>query len=443
MSAKDRIAEGAAEPAKKRRNRKSTGQLVEQKGKRGTTWGVRFRLPDGRRVFEKVGPHKGEGPITKAEAQQRADRILAQVALAQYRTKAERAAERAAREAEVEVPVFAAFSDAWLERRKVLGGSRGKGLSESGRNDLTWRISHLQAWFGGMRLDEITEEEVERYATAKRAAKVREGGLGATSTNKTLACLEAIMKTAVRYRHVDRDPVDGYRVPTGKTRREIMYTAAQVEALLKAAGELDARRRGRRGHGRALIATMVFGGLRIGEVLALKWRDVDLASGVIRVRDGKTENSRRVVDILPPLRDELAELKARRSGGRDELVFGTATGRMDSPSNVRDRTFSVALKMANEALDEADEELIPAGLKPHGCRHSMISVLVAVGGSAGYDIGHIADIVGHADPGFTLKTYRHRIRREGGELERLRVLFLGEPVEEIGGAAQSMPSAVS
>ena len=421
MSKTEGIAAGTPAPAKKRRNRKAPGQIVEQCGKRGVAWALRFRLPDGRRVSEKLGQDYGPDAIDRKEAEARAERLLAQVRLGQYRTKEERAADLAAREAERETPFFKTFSEEWMDRRRVLGGRRGTGLSASGENDLSWRLDHLCSWFGGMKLAEIDEAEVERYATAKRSAPVREGGLGATSVNKTLSTLEAILANAVRYRIVDRNVVDGYRVPGAKYRAEILDRASQVEALLNAAGEKDRAGRLRIGHGRALLAVLVFGGLRIGEALALRWRDVDLASGMLRVRDGKTENARRTVDLLPPLRDELAALKARRSGGRDELVFSTAKGKKDSASNVRNRTLAPAVERANQILDKAEDELIPGELTLHGLRHTMISVLLAVGAEA----GHVADTVGHADAGFTYSRYRKRVRRESGELDRLRVLFLG------------------
>lgn len=102
-------------------------------------------------------------------------------------------------------------------------------------------------------------------------------------------------------------------------------------------------------------------------------------------------------------------------------MFGTAKGKTDSASNVRNRVLAPAVERANEVLEEAEDELIPADLTLHGLRHTMISVLLAVGKEAGY----VADTVGHADAGFTYSRYRKRVRREGGELERLRSLFLG------------------
>lgn len=403
--------------------RKNEGGIYIHQGKRGDSYRFRFYVPGKRRQHETVGKAYGPEAISLREAEARAERIRAQIRLGQYRTKAERIADRAERQMSAVTPYFADFAAEWLERRKVLGGKRSgrAGLSPSSVSDLEWRIGHLNGWFGGLQLSEITEEEVEAFAAAKRGAVIGEGGLGATSMNKVLSTLETILAVAVRYRRIDRNPVDRYRVASEKYLAPHLDTAAQAYALLDAAAVKARARRGRRGHDRALLATLLLGGLRIGEVLALTWRDIDLARGTLRVRDGKTDASVRVVDLLPPLREELTELKARRSPGRDDLVFGTARGTPDSRGNVAKRILAPAVVAANIALEAAEEELVPERLNLHGLRHTYVSVMIALG----RDVGYVADQVGHTDAGFTLRRYRKAIRRHDGDLTRWRVLFDG------------------
>jgi integrase len=105
--------------------------------------------------------------------------------------------------------------------------------------------------------------------------------------------------------------------------------AEQIATLLDAAGELDraARRDRRHVPRRATLATLVFAGLRIGELLDLRWRDVDLTAGRITVRASKTDAGVRQVDMLPVLRGELLALKAAaRHTEANALVFGTHRG---------------------------------------------------------------------------------------------------------------------
>ena len=73
-----------------------------------------------------------------------------------------------------------------------------------------------------------------------------------------------------------------------------------------------------------MLATLTLAGLRIGETLALRWRDVDLASGRLVVGNAKTDTGRRTVDLSPAPRDELAAHKAQtRYLEATDLVFAT------------------------------------------------------------------------------------------------------------------------
>ena len=95
------------------------------------------------------------------------------------------------------------------------------------------------------------------------------------------------------------------KLKTKRRRPVYLDSAEQIAAMIEAAGSLDADRGARTAGRRALIATLVYAGLRIGEATALTWADIDLANGRISVRDAKTEAGERLVDILPALRDEL------------------------------------------------------------------------------------------------------------------------------------------
>ena len=133
----------------------------------------------------------------------------------------------------------------------------------------------------------------------------------------TLTLLAAILETAVDYGLLDANPAKGKRrrARDGRPRRSYLDTAEQIAALLDAAGELDSRAEiGHPGHRhirrRAMLATLTFAGLRLGELLALRWRDVDLAAGRLRISDAKTEAGVRDVRLRPVLRDELLAVKA-------------------------------------------------------------------------------------------------------------------------------------
>jgi integrase len=274
--------------------------------------------------------------------------------------------------------------------------------------------------FARKRLDEITVADVDAY----RLRKVREGRLGPVSINKTLATLAAILDVAVEYDHIARNPAAGKRrrLPTPAPKRTWLDRAAHVAALLDGARELDGEARALRGQRRALVATLVFAGLRISEALDLRWGDVDLARGAIRVGRAKTVAGERTVYVLPVLRDELVAYRAiARRAERTDRVFATGTGGRWSETNVRRRVLKKAVEKANVRLERDREDPITAGLTPHSLRRTFASLLVATGEDAVY----IAGQLGHVDASCTLNVYAYEMRRRDGERERLRALVEG------------------
>jgi integrase len=144
-----------------------------------------------------------------------------------------------------------------------------------------------------------------------------------------------------------------------------------------------------------------------------------LAGGRITVRASKTDAGVRNIDLLPALREELADHKAAsRNTNPASLVFPTQTGGRQNPSNIRNRVLARAVARANDNLGEAGEVPLPDRLTPHKLRHTFASLLVALG----VDPGAVMDQLGHTDPGFTLRVYRHGMRRDDTSKAALRVV---------------------
>lgn len=405
--------------------RRPTGQLCRTRTKAGTTFGVRFRW-QGKRRYRVIG-YSQDG-MNKRAAEREIERLMAALWSGGWEP-AEDERRRPEREA-AEAETFDAFATAWYLRRATSGGRDGRGLTENGTGDLAWQLDHLRAWFGGFRLAEIDTEEVERFAYAKRDA-----GLSPTSVNKFLRTLRAVMKVAVRYGRIDRNPAEDVRLPQPRFRGSFLDRPEHIAALLDGAAAGDRGRRLREGHGRALLATLALAGLRIDEALSLRWRDVDLAGGTLRVARSKTEAGEREVDLLPLLRDELLALKAGRDPERDAYVFETGKGGKDSASNIRNRVLRPAVEAADAALVEAESDPLPDRLTPHSLRRTFASVLVALG----EDPAYVMSQLGHTDAGFTLSVYAGAMRRRDGERDALRTLVGGGSGQEEGNTA--LPAA--
>ena len=407
--------------------RPATGQVIVDERRRSATFGLRFRAY-GRREYVTLGT--AEEGWTRAKAETELQNILADVRRGIWQPPVVEVVQvpRA-------MPTFHEFASEWFERQTLEGGQRGEGLSEAGKAALGWVISnHLLPAFALRRLDQITVEDVDRY----RLGKVRGGKLSATSINKTLATLAAILESAVEYELIDRNPARGRRrrLPATAPRRSWLDRADHIAALLDAAGQRDQKAKVCRGQRRALLATLVFAGLRIGEALSLRWRDVDLARGTITVRDAKTDAGVRVVNILPILRDELGAYRARLEPTAVALVFGTANGHRQGATNVRRRVLSKAVEQANRRLAEDSTEPLPEGLTPHSLRRTFASLLFAIGETPPYVMAQM----GHTTPNLTLAIYARQMNRRDGEAERLKALVEGHDWAATGSSSDINPS---
>jgi integrase len=392
--------------------RPATGQVIVDERRRSATFGLRFRAY-GRREYVTLGT--AEEGWTRAKAETELQNVLADVRRGTWQPPIVEVVQ-----APRAMPTFHEFASEWFERQKVEGGRQGKGLAGKSRHDLEWRLSnHLLPTFASRRLDQITVEDVDRY----RLAKVREGKLGVTSINKTLATLAAILETAVEYELIDRNPARGRRrrLPAQPPRRSWLDRADHIAALLDAAGEVDRKARVCRGQRRALLATLIFAGLRIGEALSLRWRDVDLARGTITVRAAKTDAGVRIVNVVPVLRDELGAYRARLDTAPDALVFGTAIGTRQTATNVRRRMLAKAAALADKQLAKDDAEPLPKHLTPHSLRRTFASLLFAIGETPSYVMAQM----GHTTANLTLAIYARQMDRRDGEPERLRALVEG------------------
>jgi integrase len=209
----------------------------------------------------------------------------------------------------------------------------------------SYRITSCRS-FKAHRLSQITIAEVDRY----RTAEVKQGELSVASINKTITRLGQILEVAREYGLIESNPAKGKRrrLKPAQPAPVWLDSAQHIEALLDGASELDhtAKANGQIPR-RAILATLVVAGLRIEELINLRWRDVDLAAGRIIVNASKTDARMRTIDTLPVLRDELATLKANAKASPDTLVFPTQDDGPMNPSNVRNRILARAVERAN------------------------------------------------------------------------------------------------
>jgi len=153
---------------------------------------------------------------------------------------------------------------------------------------------------------------------------------------------------------------------------------------------------------RSIAGLLTYTGMRIGEVLALRWRDVDLASGNIRIRqtvyeghfdEPKTKRSNRTVPLGPK---GLSILSARKqeNPNPDDLIFGT---RNNTPLSRRN--------LMRRQLSPTCDAIGLKGLNWHWLRHANATLLDSVG----TPISTTQALLGHSSPEITREIYLHSV----------------------------------
>lgn len=359
-----------------------TGYVFRREGPRGPVWYAKYRLPDGRQVKRKIGPawtDRGRPP---------ADYVTKRTAEAWLRDVLDEA-----RRGKLpgQVRTGATFADAaaeWL--RFVEYDRKRKPSTLAGYRSVAG--AHLLPEFGRLPLEAITPRMIEQW--------VEQIDRSASTRRLALVLIHGIFKRAMKVWGLPTNPAAAVEKPPISRSGDLeVFSPEEVWALVRAATtEQDA----------AMYLTAAFTGLRRGELLALRWRDVDFANSVIRVRasyaagvvTSPKSGKVRSVPMAPDVADALARLGTRDDfTADDDLVFVGGTGSFIDPSALR-RRYGAALKRAGLRR-----------LRFHDLRHTFGTRMI---GKA--DIRRVQEWMGHSDIQTTMRYLHYAPRDEDAAL---------------------------
>ena len=331
-------------------------------------WRAKYRLPDGRQVQKKIGPAwtgRGRPPAgyyTKRTAEDWLRAVLDQA--------------RAGTLPGI-VRTGATVADAVTEFLRYVAEDRQRKASTV-RDYRSVLNNHVLPWFGTMLLERVTTDEVDAWQKSL-------GGGGSNMSNRTkakvLTVFHGVMARARRVWKLPGNPVSDVEKPRSAARPGIdVFSAEEVMALVRAAeNELDG----------AIVLTAAFTGLRQGELVALRWREVDFPGQQIRVTASVTNGvlstpksgKVRSVPMAPVVAESLARLGCRDDRvGPDDLVFaGPGGAYLDA---------SALLRRYKRALARARLR----SLRFHDLRHTFGTRMIAKA-----DIVRVQEWMGHAD----------------------------------------------
>jgi integrase len=261
--------------------------------------------------------------------------------------------------------------------------------------------NRLKPYLGGIRLDRLDALTIQ-----DAYAKLTTAGYAPNTVLATHSVLDQALDRAVVWRMLPHNPTTGVTLPAAPRPTPEVWTAEEAAAFLASA------------HDDRFAPIWRLGldsGMRMGEMLALTWRDVDLKSGIVAVRRTvtraidhgwkigeipKTASSRRSIPLreatVAALRKQRVRQAELRLAGGDrwanlDLVFSRDNGEWIDPVVVRD------------AFDRAVERARVPPLTPHGMRHTMATLLLA----AGVHPKIVQERLGHKSIKITLDRYSH------------------------------------
>jgi integrase len=323
---------------------------------------------------------------TRKQAEAEASRILARVASGDH--------------VDPSSETVAAFTERWLDD-----------WADANVSNRTWTRyaqllrNHVARRVGAVPIQKLRATDLQTVY----AAMAREGLADLTRLHVHRAAF-TMLKHAMQWGVISRNPAALVDAPRVKAREIEILTLVQIQTVLAALREKPSY---------PIVATALGSGLRRSELLALRWKDVDLAAGALRVeqaleqttrgglvfRQPKTKYGRRTVTLAPStvaiLREHRKAQQEQRLGlglGRapeDALVFGAWDGSPRSP-NALTKEWQLAMRQI--------------GFKAtlHSLRHSHASALIA----SGLDVLTISRRLGHGSPAITLGIYGHLFRTD-------------------------------
>lgn len=304
---------------------------------------------------------------------------------------------------------------------------------------------------GHLKLSEIKPHTVNAFFVSLTKDGSRHdgkpGGYSKGTINKVSNVLSSILRTAVEWEAIERNPCDAVRVKAEDSAEKIkFFTPQQAAAFLDYISKPYTIRT--KGHTRTddtgkqyivgdytstkelptqlkvLFTLAIYSGLRKGEILALTWDDVDFENNTVAVTKAaavvggqqivkvpKTRNSYRLISIPRSITQQLQQWKLEQTRYRlkvgaywqgDNWIFTQDDGRMMSYYTPYSALQDI---LTHYNADKAEADKLPM-IPFHGLRHTKATLQIA----AGTDVRTVSAILGHRETSTTMNIYSHSLQ---------------------------------
>lgn len=285
------------------------------------------------------------------------------------------------------IPLFKQVAADWIEYKR-------QNLRES-----TWGVyeGHVRNHFNDldtMKINRINTTTVEKFISQRQ-----QQGMNILTLRKILVSLGQVFSYAVRHKYIDHNPLRDAERPRSQGHDDQLKIRVlcpdEIQALIDAAGSHKFK---------TLFMFAVMSGARQGEILGLKWTDIDWINSQVNIQrtfnnqawyEPKTKTSRRRVDLGPAMLTALKKWKLACPKNDLDLVFPNEAGNPMDHNNLNLRSFRKALKESGIGK-----------MRFHDLRHTTASLLI----EQGENIKYIQTQLGHSSPSVTLNVYAHLMK---------------------------------
>ena len=302
----------------------------------------------------------------------------------------------------------AAWLETYVDNRDIIAASR-RMYHDKVNNIILPSI-------GAYKLRSVTATQLQQLLN-------RRAGYSTSDTAKLRMVIKAMFRQAAENRIIPYDPAAGIKMPRTTTGKHRSLTDEERAALLYAAN--TDRFDGKPNNSGLWILSMLYCGLRPGETAALKWDDIDLASGTMHIRRAKESHSKSIkapktsagFRDIPIPKEYLARLRAVKRTGT--YVFTQRDGKSPLTDSSMKRMWETIKKYMDLALGAKTERIKPQGRRKHVLvitehalaedldlyclRHTFCTDMQA----RGVPINIAKELMGHADISTTANIYTH------------------------------------
>jgi integrase len=294
------------------------------------------------------------------------------------------------------IPTFKQAAKAWLELKK-------HNVRQS-----SWEMyeGHLKNHFqtiNPIKLNRITTGTVEKFISEKQKDE-----MNITTLRKLIVTFNQVMSYGVRHRYIDYNPVRDAERPKRKRAKHNglddsaiqVLAPADINALLGTVTNCKYK---------TLFTLAIFSGARQGELLGLKWSDVDWENNQIHIQrtynkktwyEPKSKTSYRRIDLGPEVIRVLKKWKLECPPNDHDLIFPSKYNQPLNESCMVRKYFKPSLKSAELPM-----------IRFHDLRHTYASLMI----EQGENIKYIQSQLGHSSPTVTLNVYAHLLKDVNGE----------------------------